>query len=208
MHRRTFLEATAATLPPAGLAGCTGGSGGDGAVLVEGFESPLADWEARAAIGAEVNLEDFQRAVERSDERAREGEWSLRVYTEGDHDHGTAWLTRPVELPDADRFAVELWAWSESESFNVLRQLVAALGPEQPTVEEDFPDPGRNSSNVPGAEYGGLREPLHRAEGWERYRFEWNPASVPDVAHLAVGVSVVWESDITHFIDEVRLTAD
>lgn len=209
MHRRTFLETTAATVPAAALAGCTGGSGDDqGPILAEGFESPLEEWEAHAAIGPEVDLADFDREVERSDERAREGDWCLRLFTGGDHDDGTAWLTRPVELPDAERFTVELWAWSESESFNVLRHLVAALGPERPAVEEDFPDPGRNSSNVAGAEYGGLREPLHRARGWERYRFEWNPGRVPDVAHLSVGVSVVWESDATHFVDEIRLRAD
>lgn len=207
MNRRQFLStaglAATAAVP---LAGCTAGHG-TRVVFSESFESPLEGWERRAAIGPEVDLEEFRREVERTDERAHDGEFSLRVFAGGDHDDGTAWVARPVELPDADRFTVGVWAWSESESFNVLRNLVAALAPEPPEAEEDFPEPGRNSTGIPGAPYGGLREPLHRAEGWERYVFEWEPEAVPDVAHLAVGVSVVWESDATHFLDSIRLTA-
>lgn len=176
-------------------------------VLTEGFEDGVDPWERDAAIGPEQTLDDFERSIERSDERASEGDWSLRVFTEGNHDDGTAWVVRRVELPPADRYEVTVDAWSESESFNTLRYLVASLAPERPEAEADFPDPGENTTGVEDAPAGGLREVLHRAEGWEEYVFEWEPAEPPEEAYLAVGVTVVWEADATHFVDAIRVRA-
>jgi len=126
-------------------------------------------------------------------------------FTEGDHDDGTAWATTELEPVDASRFSVTVQAWSESESFNHLRDLVAYLGPQKPSDEGSFPGPGDTSTGVDGAEFGGLREPLHLAEGWREYSFEWTPGTVPDRLAFAVGVSVVWEADATHYVDDVEV---
>lgn len=195
------------TLGGLAIAGCVSDRT-DEAVLTESFESALDGWDTRASIGPEVDVEDFHWEIERSNEQAYDGDQSLRIFTEGTYDDGTAWITRPLDLPDADTYTVEVQAWSESESFNHLRDLVMVLAPESPDVEEDFPPPGMNSTGISGTDFGGLREPLWRAEGWERYVFEWEPEQPPDTAHLAVGVSVVWESDLAHFIDAIRVTAD
>lgn len=127
------------------------------------------------------------------------------LFTEGDHDDGTAWATTELSPGDAEAFDATFEAWSESESFNTLRNVVASLGAEAPTAEAEFPDPGQNSSNVDGAPYGGFREPLHLAEGWREYGFTWEPASVPETLYLSLGVSVVWEADATHYLDSVRV---
>jgi hypothetical protein len=39
------------------------------------------------------------------------------------------------------------------------------LGPEPPEVEEEFPHPGVNTSDLGETPYGGLREPLWLADG-------------------------------------------
>ena len=96
-------------------------------------------------------------------------------------------------------------AWSESTSFAVRRDLVVALRPSPPETAADFPDPGANSGTVPDAPFGGLREPLHLAEGWQEYSFTWEPDSVPETLYCSVGVSVVWESDATHYFDDLRV---
>jgi len=142
----------------------TAAPGGETAVE-EGFEGGL-DWATAAAIGPKVDVEAFEWAIERSGERAHSGDWSLRLFTEGDYD-GTAWAVRPapVEPGRTYRATVSAWARSESESFNTLRHLVASLGPERPTAEADFPASGTNTTGTPDASAGGLREPLHRAEG-------------------------------------------
>jgi hypothetical protein len=196
-----------------GLSGCLRppAAGGD-ALVSESFESDLEPWMARATIGPEVPAEEFEWRVSRSRRRARTGEWSLKVFTEGDHDDGTAWAIRPIEIgsPGARTasFSVSAHAWSPSESFNTLRHFVMYLGPTPPRSEADFPEPGGNSTGVAGAEAGGLREPLHQVEGWREYAFEWTPDRLTtDRLYLAVGVSVVWESDATHFLDDVRVEA-
>lgn len=206
--RRGALRAGAAVagVGLGALAGCFGRRPGFDA-LEDGFEEDFA-WETAAAIGPEVPPGNFEWTVERSRERAHSGEWSLRIFTEGDHDDGTAWAVRgvPVEPGRAYEATVTVQAWSPSESFNHLRDLVARLGREPPEAEEDFPPPGQNSTGISGAPYGGLREPLHQREGWLEYTFEWTtPDLESDRLHLAVGVAVVWEADATHFVDDVRV---
>ena len=206
LSRRGALRTGAVGLGTA-LAGCTlpgNGDGGTGTILEESFEDSF-DWETAAHIGPEEDVADFEWVIERSDAQAADGDWSLSVFTEGDHDDGTAWATTELSPGETESFEVTFDAWSESESFNTLRNVVAYLGPEPPESEQDFPHPSQSSSNVDGAPYGGLREPLHLAEGWYEYSFTWEPASVPETLYLSLGVSVVWEADATHYLDSVRV---
>lgn len=207
--RRDALKAGTAVGLGAALAGCSmpGGSDDDGddALLSDGFEQGLGGWLPDAHIGPEEDVEDFEWEIRRSNERAASGDWSLSVFTEGDHDDGTAWVTTELSPGDAEAFEVSFEAWSESESFNVLRNVVTYLGPEAPSEEADFPDPGQSSSQVDGAPYGGLREPLHLSEGWHEYRYTWEPDEVPETLYFSVGVSVVWEADATHYVDDIRV---
>lgn len=197
-----------ALLAGGAMAGCVGGRR-NGPLLTEGFESGTDGWKTAASIGPEEPVTAFEWRIERSDAQAAEGEWSLGVFTEGAHDDGTAWATRELSPPaGADAFEVGLQAWSESESFNTLRHLVAYLGPERPADEADFPDPDTNSTGEEGSSSGGLREPLHLAEGWREYTFRWQPDDSPETLYLAVGVSVVWEADATHYVDTIEVTAE
>ncbi|GAB7014274.1 twin-arginine translocation signal domain-containing protein [Halolamina salina] len=207
LSRRSAIKAGVAVGLGGALAGCStpGSGGGDEIRLTESFEDGLGGWETAAHIGPEEELSDFEWAIERSQEQASEGDWSLSVVTEGDHDDGTAWATTELSPGDAEAFEVSFDAWSESESFNILRNVVSYLGPEAPTEEGDFPDPGVSSSDVDGAPYGGLREPLHLAAGWREYSYTWEPDSVPETLYFSIGVSVVWEADATHYVDDVRV---
>ncbi|MFB6169014.1 MAG: twin-arginine translocation signal domain-containing protein [Haloferacaceae archaeon] len=203
--RRTFLQ-TVALGAAVGTAGC---STGDGPLLADGFEDGIDPWTTAASVGADAG-DGFRWAVARTDERAHEGSWSVRVETgaRGRTDDGTAWLVRPLDVPaDATRLSVAVMAWSPDESFDVLRHLVVALRPDPPESEAGFPDPGVNSDQIDGAPYGGLREPLGLDPGWREYATSWAPDSLPDRAYLAVGVSVVRAADATHYLDEVLVTA-
>lgn len=189
-----------------GLAGCTSPSADP--TLHEGFESGIDEWTTGAAIGPEVPLSEFDWSVDASDERAAAGERSLRVFTEGDHDDGTAWAVRPIDVEPGRAYTADVSArfWSESESFNTLRDAVMRLGPAPPETESDFPQPGLNTTPLGETPYGGVREPLWLAEGWREYGFEWTtPTLSTDTLHVAVGVSVIWEADTTHFVDELSV---
>lgn len=208
MDRRAVLRSGVglATAGVGSLAGCVVGSR-RGPVLDESFESGADDWSTDAAIGPEVDVADFEWRVESTTDEAHTGARSVSVFTEGDYDDGVAWLTRTVDTSDVDaeRLRVSAWLWSESESFNTLRNAVLRVGPEPPTVEEDFPDPETVSTGQTPTASAGLRQSLHRVEGWDRYAFEWMPSDLPDEVYLSVGVAVVWEADATHYVDDVRI---
>ena len=208
MRRRDLLRAgsLAAVGGLASVAGCTGRIGET--AFHEGFEEGLGDWTADAAIGPEVDVEEFEWAVEVSDEEAAEGQRSLRVFNEGDYDDGTTWVVHSIPIEGGRAYTVEVTAqiWSESESFNTLRDAVMRLGPERPGTEEDFPQPGVNTSALGETPYGGLREPLWLADGWREYAFEWTtPTLSTDTLYVAVGTSVIWEGDATHYGDDLSI---
>ena len=209
MLRRQLLHAGATTGAVA-VAGCFGGSD-DAAAFREGFEEGLGEWEADAAIGPEVDVEEFGWELDVSEEEAAAGDRSLRIWNEGDYDDGVTWGVHPVSVEAGGEYQVTVTAefWSESESFNTIRDAVMRLGPEPPEVEEDFPHPGVNTTDLGETVYGGLREPLWLADGWREYAFEWTtPELESDTLYVAVGTSVIWEGDATHYVDEIRVEVE
>lgn len=208
MLRRDVLR-TGAAVGFAGFAGCTGGT--DGPDFTDGFEDGIGEWESDAAIGPEVDVENFQWEFDVSNAEAVEGDRSLRVWNEGDHDDGVTWGVRPVSIESGQAYQVEATGqfWSESESFNTIRHAVMRLGPDPADVEEDFPQLGVNSTDFGETPYGGLREPLWLSDGWRRYTFEWTtPELSTDTLHFAVGTAVIWEADATHYVDDLAVTIE
>lgn len=207
VSRRGYLAALGGGTVALG-SGCLGFQGGTLA-FENGFEDGLGDWTIDAAIGPEVPLSEFDREASVSTEQAAEGERSLRLDTEGDHDDGVLWATHevPVDPGQAYDATVRLQAWSESESFNSLRDVVARLGRKPPDSEEEFPSPGVTSTRFDQTPYGGLRQPLYLSEGWREYGFEWGtPTLSTDTLYVSVGVAVIWESTLTNYVDEVRVS--
>lgn len=206
MLRRDFIR-TGAVVGVTGIAGCN--SPRSGSDFTEGFEDDIGDWDAKATIGPEVALEEFEWEVDITDEIAAEGDQSLRVWNEGDYDDGVTWVTHPVSITSGQSYEIEATGqfWSESESFNTIRHAVMRLGPDPAEVEEDFPQLGVNSTDFGETPNGGLREPLWLADGWREYRFEWTtPVLSTDTLHFAVGTAVIWEADATHYIDDLTIT--
>lgn len=168
----------------------------------------MEDWTARAAIGPEVDPAAFNWTVDVSRAEASAGERSLRIWNEGDHDDGVTWVVHPVEIRAGRTYEATVRAqfWSESESFNTLRDAVTRLGPAPPDREEDFPSPGMNTTPLGEAPDGGLREPLWQPDGWREYAFTWRtPELATDQLHLAFGTAVIWEGDAVHCIDEASV---
>ena len=205
MLRRELLRA-GATAGVGTLAGCLGGS--ESPAFEEGFEDGLGEWASGAAIGPEVDVDEFEWELDVSDAEAASGDRSLRIWNEGDYDDGVTWGVHPVSVDPGERYTATVTAelWSESESFNTIRDAVLRLGPEPPAAEEDFPQPGVNTTALGETPYGGLREPLGLADGWREYSFEWTtPELSTDTVYVAVGTAVIWEGDATHFVDDVAV---
>lgn len=205
ISRRDLLRVGAST-GVVTVAGCLGSA--THRAFDEGFEDGLGDWEPDAAIGPEVQLEAFEWEFGISAAEAAEGDRSLRIWNEGDYDDGVTWGVHPVPVDAGQAYQATVTAqfWSESESFNTLRDAVMRLGPEPPDTEEAFPHPGVNTTALGETPYGGLREPLWLAEGWREYRFEWTtPELSSDTLYLALGTSVIWEGDATHYVDDISV---
>ena len=195
----------------AGLAGCSGSDDGEGPAFEAGFEDGIGDWETGAAIGPEVDIEDFDWEVDVSEAEAASGDRSLRIWNQGDYDDGVTWAVHPVPIESGEsyRIAVSGQFWSESESFNTIRHSLMRLGPEPPETEEEFPKPGLNTTDLGETPYGGLRDALWLADGWREYAFEWTtPELSADTLYLAVGTAVIWEADATHYVDDLSVRVE
>lgn len=188
------------------LAGCQSGPGPSG--FEEDFEDGIGDWEADAAIGPEVDIDEFEWEFGISGEQAAEGDRSLRIWNEGDYDDGVTWGVHPIPVASGKAYRATVTAqwWSESESFNTIRNVVMRLGPDPPETEEEFPQPGVNTTDLGETAYGGLREPLWLADGWREYSFQWTtPELTTDTLYIAIGTAVVWEGDATHYVDDISV---
>ena len=162
--------------------------------IEEGFERGLGEWERGADVpqDGERPNQTVEWSIELSNEQAKGGQASARMFLYGKHDDGTIWLTRSFALPARAQYVVHiaLDLWSPSESFNTLGKVAVYTGPRRPTAEGDFD----------------TSQPADQAAGWKRYEYQMNTRS-DDQGRLwvAFGISVVWETKVTYFIDDVRI---
>lgn len=209
--RRHYLRSAGAAT--AALAGClANGDSSPPVTFSDGFEAGFAGWERDADVPDDPNNPGSPVAweIDRSTARAASGSASLRYFLDGRQDDGTIWVVRPVTVEPGRAYDVEMQAtaWSASESFNTLAYLVMYAGPTRPTAEGSFPEPGANSTGAGVTRTGGLREVLNQAEGWRDYAFTWEtPELEAGSVSIAVGISAVWETEMTYFVDDVAVTA-
>jgi hypothetical protein len=178
----------------------------------EGFEEDFTGWETGSDVPQDPNNpgNPVDWDITRSTERAASGSASLRYFLDGRQDDGTIWIVRPITVePDqAYRVRMQADAWSASESFNTLAYLVMYAGIARPTSEGSFPEPGANSTDAGVSNVGGLREVLNQKEGWMSYSFEWEtPTLQSDTINVAAGISAVWETEMSYFVDDIEVNA-
>ncbi|MFW6385453.1 MAG: hypothetical protein ACOCY7_04890 [Halodesulfurarchaeum sp.] len=210
--RRRFLQASVPTFVT--ISGClsmdddTGGPTG----FADGFEGGFTGWSRDSDVPEDPNNPGNPVAwmITHSTERANTGSASLRFYLDGRQDDGTIWIVRGIEVQAGRAYDVSMRtdAWSPSESFNTIAHLVVFAGTDRPTSEGSFPEPESNSSDAGVTDSGGLRDSLNRAEGWIPYSFSWKtPELEAETIYIGVGISAVWETEMTYFIDDVKFTA-
>ncbi|MBD3207765.1 hypothetical protein GF319_15655 [Candidatus Bathyarchaeota archaeon] len=122
-----------------------------------------------------------------------EGSYAAQFFLDGSQDDGTIWLEQEVTLNPNTEYEAELsfQFWSASESFNQLAYVVGQVSPEDLEAEEDFADLG--AANL--------------VEGWREYNYTVTFTTNSDgVVHVGFGVSVVWETEIVYFIDNVEVS--
>lgn len=187
MRRRRYLAAlgTAAVAP---VSGCSSPQHGDGIDFRNGsFENGLAEWVPGSDVPEDPNTGNLvAHAVTESPAQASDGAWSVELFIDGRQDDGTIWVQQQADLADVDTLAFDVY--SPAESFNTITKVAAYAGPNpsKPLTESDFD----------------TRRPVEDQAGWRTQEY---PAPHDGTGLVAVGISVVWETEVTRYVDNVRL---
>lgn len=163
----------------------------DATVANGSFEDGLTGW----TVGKDLpevpgGSGHVDHGVETTDRQASDGDRSVQFYVSGVADDGTIWVEQPVAFSDVD--AVELDVYSRQKSFNEMAQVAFFAGekPEDGLAEADFD----------------RSEQTEDHEGWKTYSYD--VADVEGTATLAVGINVVWETEIRRLFDHARTVTE
>lgn len=160
----------------------------------EGFEGSLDGWQQGADVPDDPAHpgQPVDWSIEVSSDQAAEGTSSARFALDGKQDDGTIWLARPFSVAAGELARVHLSfeLWSESESFNTLANVAAYVGAQPPGSESDFD----------------LSQVANKVEGWVTYDYSFDVrGNAEGQAWVAVGISAVWETEMTYYLDNVQV---
>ncbi|WP_408959397.1 hypothetical protein [Natrinema sp. 74] len=165
------------------------GSPATAALRNPSFEEYLTGWTVGTDLPAAADdpTVPVDHAVSVTSERASDGMNSLRLYIEGIADDGTIWVEQPVNFTGVQEVTVDVY--SHQQSFNRMSQVAFFAGtkPRDGLSERDF----------------NREHDIEDHSGWKTYTY--SVSDLTGVATLAVGMNVVWETDIRRFFDNVRL---
>ena len=157
----------------------------------EGFEEGLSGW----TVGADAPEDPNNRgnpvaySITQSGLQHYEGAYSAEFTIDGLQDDGTIWLARSIEVTaSASKVDLEFQLYSGTESFNTIAVAVAHIGPTQPELEADLQVLG----------------PANQVAGWKLYSLSVD--AEPGDTWVAFGISVRWETEMTYWVDSVKVT--
>ncbi|GAA0660794.1 hypothetical protein GCM10009020_01080 [Natronoarchaeum mannanilyticum] len=153
------------------------------------FENGLNGWTVGTDLPEEPgdSTEKVDHGVTTVDRRASDGDASVEFYLDGSADDGTVWVAQTVDLSDVESVSVDVY--NDEESFNILTQVAFYAGEKSSSelVEVDF---DRDND-------------VEAHSGWKT--FSYDVGDVDGAATVAVGMNIVWETDVRHVFDNVRL---
>lgn len=166
-------------------------------IITQGFEDGLGDWATGADVPADPNHpgQKVNWTINVIANQSFAGNHSAQFYLDGRQDDGTIWLTRNLTLtPETTKnVTVTFQLWSNNESFNTIANAVAHIGTKNATTEADF--------HVISA--------ANQVAGWKSYSYTAQvETGASGNVNVAVGISAVWETQMTYYIDDVVVTAN
>jgi len=131
--------------------------------------------------------------VSRVTSPVKSGQYSVELYINGRQDDGTVWIEKALSVKRNSQIQVKVYFdfYSESESFNAIAGVVGFAGTSNPEVEADFTVLGQ----------------ANEVSGWKCYTHTatLKTGSSGEV-WVAVGISVLWETEMTYNLDDVEVT--
>jgi hypothetical protein len=141
------LLASAVFLAP--VAACSDDTLGpvDGLVFETSFE---ADFDGFVADGTDLDDPPIEWVIERSDERADDGAWSVRLEMANLNDAGKIWIERRFELEPGRAYDVELSYALASADFGDVNAwtIIAGVTPSDPESADDLPFQGTTANGA------------------------------------------------------------
>jgi hypothetical protein len=121
------------------LVGCADDTTGPGGIVR--FESSFeAGLDGFVADGTDLDDPPIEWSIERTDERADDGEWSVRLELENLNDAGKIWIERPFDLEAGVAYDVEAsYAFGTSDFGDVnIWTIIVGVGPQDPESVDDL----------------------------------------------------------------------
>lgn len=160
------------------------------------FEEGLNGWVIDADVpmdpnnpGHEVNWSIIR--LENAS-RATSGNHSLKLFIDGRQDDGVIWIEKAYQLKGNTKYRISLsfQFYCGMDSFNTITRVVGYANTTNPEVEADLVE--------------GLIGSGEQAPEWKEYTRTIKIKTGNDgTIWVAVGMSVVWETEITHYIDDL-----
>lgn len=119
----------------------------DGLVFETSFE---AGFDGFVPDGADLDDPPIEWEIERTDERADDGEWSVRLEIENLNDAGKIWIERRVELEPGRVYDVDLSYAFASADFGDINAwtVIAGVTPTDPESADDLPFQGSTANGA------------------------------------------------------------
>lgn len=164
-------------------------------VYDESFEQDFGGWAKDAQVPLDPNNPGHPVAweVSRVTPLSYSGRYSMELYIDGRQDDGTVWIEKKISVKNNSQIQtkVSFEFHSEQESFNVIAGVCMYAGISNPEVEEDFVVLG----------------PANEVAGWKGYTYTTTlHTDSRGEMWIALGITVLWETEMTYNIDDVKVT--
>jgi hypothetical protein len=165
------------------------------ATYTEGFEESFGGWKGDTDVPQDPNNPDspVEWNILRVTYPVKSGQYSAELYIDGRQDDGTIWIEKELSVKQNSQIqvTVSFEFYSESESFNTIAAVVGFAGTYNPEVEGDFTVLG----------------PANMVSGWKNYTHTSTlKTDSSGEAWVAVGISVLWETEMSYNLDDVKVT--
>jgi len=165
-------------------------------VIKESFEDGFGEWSSDADVPLDPNNSGHfvEWHVKRATKVSYSGQYSIEFFIDGRQDEGTVWIERKINVKKNTevRVKLSLYLYSERESFNAIAGVCAYINVSDPESESDFADGRLGQAN--------------QVAGWKRYEYT---ATVNSGSNgelwVAVGITVLWETPMTYYVDDVEV---
>lgn len=160
------------------------------------FENDIGEWIADAT---DIDDPPVTWSVERSDQLAEGGEWSVRLSLDNLNDAGKIWMEREFQLTPGLTYEVEVAFDFASADFGDVNlwTIIAGATPADPEIADDltFQDETGNGAD---ADVGHV---------WTARRYELGAVTADPEGSIwvALGVWGIFETARTYYIDDVEL---